>query len=166
VIQQLSAWISSHEVLFVAAVAVAFGVRAIWQSYRRKHEKREAIHSLAADAAAIASVKYAEEHPRELQAAVYCDGTAEDAASYRKGRPAAEQAAYAAVLADPAEAVAAAIWRASDKRIRAEKLVREKPPANEAERAAGAAYLKRVDHDLAELERVRGLLPHSAIAKK
>jgi hypothetical protein len=66
-------------------------------------------------------VKYAHEHPREKDAALLCDGSAEDAASYRKGQRAAEEAAYKAALADPIEACAAARWAESAAKLREAK---------------------------------------------
>jgi hypothetical protein len=79
----------------------------------RRVEEKEELHSLASEAAAAAGVKYAHGHPHELQAAIYGEGTAEDAAAYRKGLRAVEEAAFNAVLADPAEARAAKRWEES-----------------------------------------------------
>jgi hypothetical protein len=87
----------------------------------RRMDEKEELHRLASDAAAAAGVKFAHEHPRELQAAIYGDGTAEDAAAYRKGQRAVEEAAYNAVLADPVEARAAARWESSVAKIREAK---------------------------------------------
>jgi uncharacterized membrane protein YcjF (UPF0283 family) len=108
-------------------VAVCIVVRGVWRDYMRHVDEREELHRLASDAAAAAGVKYADEHPRELQAAIYGDGTAEDAASYRKGQRAAEEAAYKAVLADPIEARAAAQWEVSVAKIHEAKANQREP---------------------------------------
>jgi hypothetical protein len=106
-----------RDILIIGAVCVIvaghFIFRARWRDYNRRVDKHEELHRIASDAAAAASVKYAIEHPRELQATIYGDGTTEDAAAYRKGRRAVEEAAYNEVLADPAEARAAARWEAN-----------------------------------------------------
>jgi hypothetical protein len=96
-------------------------LRQIWRDYVRRTDEKAELHRLASDAAAAAAVRFANEHPRELHAAIYGDGTAEDAAAYRKGRRAAEEAAYNAVLADPVEARAAARWEASATNLREAK---------------------------------------------
>jgi hypothetical protein len=100
------------------ALGVGLVLRGYWRAYLRRVEQQEALHRLGSEAAAAAGVKYAHEHPREMQAALYCDGSAEDAASYRKGQRAAEKAAFEAALADPAEAIAAARWQESAAKIR------------------------------------------------
>lgn len=103
------------------AVAAGLVLRGMWRAYRRRVDRRKELHHLATDAAAAAGVKYAHEHLRELRAAIYADGTAEVAASYRKGQRAAEKAAYNAALADPIEARATARWEDSAVKIREAK---------------------------------------------
>jgi hypothetical protein len=49
--------------------------RPLWRDYMRRMDEKEELHRLASDAAAVAGVKFAREHPRELQAAIYGDGT-------------------------------------------------------------------------------------------
>jgi hypothetical protein len=114
-----------RDILIVGAVCVIvagnFILRGWWRDYNRRLDEKEELHQLASDAAAEASGKYASEHPRELQAAIYGDGTAEDAAAYRKGYRAVADAAYNAVLADPVEARAAARWKASVAKIQEAK---------------------------------------------
>jgi hypothetical protein len=102
--------------IIVAGCVILVGwaiLRPLWRDYMRRMDEKEELHRLASDAAAVAAVKYGHDHPRELQAAIYGDGTAEDAAAYRTGQRAVEEAAYNAVLADPVEARAAARWEAS-----------------------------------------------------
>jgi hypothetical protein len=111
-------------VIVIALLIVLVGwaiLRGMWRNYMHRWDEREELHRLASEAAAAAGVKFANEHPRELQAAIYGDGTAEDAAAYRKGQRAVEDAAYNAVLSDPVEARAAARWEESAAKIRQAK---------------------------------------------
>jgi hypothetical protein len=59
--------------------------RVACRTYWRRQDKKDELHRLATEAAARAGFRYANEHPRGLQAAIYGNGSAEKAAEYRKG---------------------------------------------------------------------------------
>jgi hypothetical protein len=103
---------------FLAALIFCIGARAAWRSWCLSLDRRRELSAAVEDAVAAASVKYSADHPKELQAQVYGDGSAEDAASYRKGRHDVEEAARAAAIADPAETLAAYRWAESRRAIR------------------------------------------------